>query len=171
MKCIDTNVLIWAIHGFRDGETDDEDVVRTRHWIDGLVAKAKADRSHAAPLGVPAPALAEYLAGVPENRQGEATQAIAEAFHIIPFDAPAAGWFGRTWAAASATLSSATLRKNKMDITIVACAKASSAEALVAHDFHHLRFFASLIGVPVEDVPPRPLMLPGMDGGSTPAEQ
>ena len=79
--CFDTSILIWAVQSRMDRppNMDQRLVDRTNRLLNYL-------RAESATIIVPAPALAEYLTGIPKPRRAEHMSEVQRQFKIHPLD-------------------------------------------------------------------------------------
>ena len=160
-------VLVWAVRGFRSGESPtDLMVLRTKSWFDDI----ERDRHM---ILVPAPVIGEYLAGVDPARHAEAAGRLAKQFPVSAYGLVAAVRFAELWHTAYGTdKPGAKARRHKVDMQIVACALAAGADCLCSHDDDVRRVAEGHIRV--MEVPPlRPVeqTLPGMSPAARPGER
>lgn len=87
--CLDTNVLVWGIQGHARSSQQGM-IPRTRALLADL-------QERKAQVIVPAPAVAEFLVGIPAERQPEVMEVISHRFAVVPFDAAAATVYGQLW--------------------------------------------------------------------------
>lgn len=134
--CLDPHVLVWGVRCYAD-EGQEEMVPRAQKLLEQL-EKEKAT------IIVPAPVVAEYLLGVPPERQPEVHEALAKRFAIAPFDAAAAALFAEIWYRRNGGRSvSEEMRFGldctskhvlKVDCQIVAIARSRKANVIYSHD-------------------------------------
>lgn len=140
-------VLIWAVRGFRTGESPTDPMLdRTKAWLADLA-------TNNATVLVPAPVIGEYLAGVDPAQQSAAAAQLSKQFPVAAYGLVAAVRFAELWHVAYGSgRPGADGRRHKVDMQIVACALASRADALYSHNDDVRKFAAGRI--PVREVPP-----------------
>ncbi len=151
MICFDTQILIWGIQGA--SRPDQSNMVgRTQRYIDQL------DRDGERVM-IPAPALAEYLAGFDVDGQERQLQILERSFLIPSLDAPAAALAARILAQRELIRDlsrdhNVRRQELKVDVLIVATAIVHQADTLVSEDPHIRQLVAAsgrtikVIGVP-----------------------
>lgn len=148
MICIDTSVLIWGVQG-TSSAGQEEMVERTSRYVRFL---AKSNEK----VMVPAPVLAEYLAGFPAAKRAEQVVILQRLFFVPAFDAACA-----IKAAALQDLAKGHSgppevgRRNvvKADTQIAACAMIHNADQIVTGEPEQFAKLCEGAGVRVTAVP------------------
>jgi len=146
--CFDTMVLIWGVQERASAGQEDR-VERTARYIRHLTKKNEK-------VMVPAPVLAEFLAGFPAERRAEIAQAVERLFFVSAFDAKcailAAGFSDRGRSSGEPPRMGER-QWVKADASILACAVAHGASTIVTGEAR--RFEKLLAGTALQaiDVP------------------
>jgi predicted nucleic acid-binding protein len=153
--CADNHLLIW---GVRNVATTGQEVMIAKavRYI-SFVDEQKDD------ILVPSVVLAEFLAGVPEERSAAVLAVMEKRFKIAPFDTPAAVIAARIWRKVKSENASLLddLRQDgvsrikiKADIQIIATAVARKADRIISHDAGLQKLAEGWIeAVPIPDIP------------------
>lgn len=127
MYALDTSVLIWGIQGFES------------EGAEGMASRAKSFLQHLEKEGetvaVPAPAVAEFLVGLPADQRQGALLVLKRNFFVPAFDFDAALVAADiTPAAPEGEDPQVPKQRAKVDVMIAASAIAAGATHLVTHN-------------------------------------
>jgi predicted nucleic acid-binding protein len=132
MICFDTQTLIWGVQAYATPGQEDM-VARARRYIAFLQKQNER-------LMVPAPVVAEYLAGFEPEKQQRQLQQIEHHFVVAAFDIHAATLAAQILARRPEVEQlqredyEGRRQKLRIDVFIVATAIAHAADALISHD-------------------------------------
>ena len=153
--CVNNHLLIWGVRN--EATKGQEDMVAKAVRYINFLDEQKDD------ILVPSVVLAEFLAGVPDERSAAVLAVMEKRFKIAPFDTPAAVIAARIWRkmklenpALLDELKQAgdSRTKIKADIQIIATAVARKAAQIISHDAGLQKLAIGLIdAVPIPDIP------------------
>lgn len=144
--CFDTHILIWGIQGV--SHADQKAMIgRTKRYIESLEEKVQ--------IVVPAPALLEFLAGIPDEDHDRFCDVIEVAFRIGTLDAMAAKLAAKIQREAWARLKPKGQHRKeiKVDAQILAIAIREKCHRVITHDQKHFRELAKGQTIDIVDVP------------------
>lgn len=155
MICLDTNMMIWAVQNAR--EHDGKPMAqRARRYLEFLHSQSKQ-------VVLPAPAVAEYLVGIPELQRRGQLELLEKRFIVLAFDVAtslfAANLLSRHGELKQIQTECGIPRQLiRVDAMIVAIAARYQVEALISHDkgLRKLASMANVNAIEIPDIPPEP---------------
>ena len=154
MTAFDTSPLIWGVRQLADPPAREFMIARTVRFLEHL-------SSQDAKIAVPAPDVAEYLAGFSEDEQDAQRRKLEHRFRILSFDAKAAVIAARLWSRKECVKEARAAGRIdrhpiKTDCEILACAIAGGAYRIVTGEPEAFRVLARGFPIMVDEVPDVP---------------